>query len=164
MPNTENLSRMSNTAEILTKQFREAMRQSHMHDLEGADSGWQWKRFKEEALNFFVAEHHHHHSPENHHHHRDSTKSEADSASSYVSAGNHGGGVNELFPKYRMRLQNNFFVSLLILNILFNGIVIVVALLEKVSCKVVADSSHSLSTKKIAPVRRPTQSSKASSS
>lgn len=123
MPNSDNNSRMSNTAEILTKQFRDAMRQSNLHDLEGIDRGWQWKRFKEEALNFFVSKSTQQNT------HRNSTKSEG--SSSNISASS-GGGVNELFPKYRMRLQNNFFVSLLILNILFNGIVIVVALLEKV--------------------------------
>jgi len=91
---------MSNTAEYLTKHFREVTGQTNLNDLEGNDI-WPWKRFKEELFNFFV------------------TRSSSDE-------------VSELFPKYRTRLQNNFFVSLLMLNILFNVIVIVVALLEKV--------------------------------
>ena len=105
------MSRMSNTAEILTKNFRENFRRNAT-DSEDGDTGWPWKRFKEEMLNFFVQKSSH----------------STDVASSSVSD-----EVNELFPKYRMRLQNNFFVSLLLLNILFNGIVIVVAFMEKVS-------------------------------
>lgn len=104
------MSRMSNTAEILTKQFRETMRRNNI-DMDEDDTGWPWKRFKKEMLNFFVQKSSSNHST-------DSSGTEE---------------INELFPKYRMRLQNNFFVSLLLLNILFNSIVIVVALLEKVS-------------------------------
>lgn len=121
MPHPEhhgNMSRMSNTAEILTKQFREAVQKRNLSHMEGANTGWQWKRFKDEMLNFFVQQ----------------------SESIDLSASEE---VNELFPKYRMRLQNNFFVSLLMLNILFNGIVIIVALVEKVclgqsECRMIA--------------------------
>ncbi|KAI2809548.1 adenylyl cyclase class-4 guanylyl cyclase [Blomia tropicalis] len=101
----DNMARASNTAEILTKQFRDTMRRNNIDSIDCNDP-WSWKRFKQELINFFV--------------HDESTDDE----------------VNELFPKYRTRLQNNFFVSLLMLNIIFNLIVMVVAFLTK--------SSHTL--------------------
>ena len=70
------MTRMSNTAEILIKQF--TMHRNNISDLEGSDT-WPWKRLKDEFVNFFVP------------------KSSHDE-------------VSELFPKYRTRLQNNFFV------------------------------------------------------
>ncbi|KAJ6224664.1 hypothetical protein RDWZM_003209 [Blomia tropicalis] len=96
----DNMARASNTAEILTKQFRDTMRRNNIDSIDCNDP-WSWKRFKQELINFFV--------------HDESTDDE----------------VNELFPKYRTRLQNNFFVSLLMLNIIFNLIVMVVAFLTK---------------------------------
>lgn len=98
----DNMARASNTAEILTKQFRDTMRRNNIDSIDCNDP-WSWKRFKQELINFFV--------------HDESTDDE----------------VNELFPKYRTRLQNNFFVSLLMLNIIFNLIVMVVAFLTKVN-------------------------------
>lgn len=106
-----NMPRMSNTAEILTKQFRGATirRDSsfEQHAAGGGGGSWSAKKILNELSNFFSA--------------NDNT----DTAESEE--------INELFPKYLTRLQHNFFVSLLILNILFGVVVIVVSLAYKVS-------------------------------
>ena len=106
------MPRMSNTAEILTKQFRENIRRASIPSVtdEPGDQRWSWQRFKQEFLNL--------------------TPSSEDQSGGSL---HHQQQVNELFPKYLTRLQHNFFVSLLLLNIFFNSVVIVVALVRQVS-------------------------------
>lgn len=107
--NALNMPRMSNTAEILTKQFRGAtLRRDSSLSLDHSPNGTSWsaKKILNELSNFFSG------------HDKDTAENEE---------------INELFPKYLTRLQHNFFVSLLILNILFSIVVISVSLVYKVS-------------------------------
>ncbi|XP_046910110.2 adenylate cyclase type 2-like [Dermatophagoides farinae] len=107
------MSRMSNTAEILTKQFRQQhiRKQSddniiHTTNNDDDDDGdddvqWSWKRFIQE---FFCL-------------------------NQQMSSKDSDDEMNELFwKKYLKKLQINFFVWLLLLNTFFNIITIIVAL------------------------------------
>lgn len=107
------MSRMSNTAEILTKQFRQQHIRKQSDDNiihttnndDDDDVQWSWKRFIQE---FFCL-------------------------NQQMSSKDSDDEMNELFwKKYLKKLQINFFVWLLLLNTFFNIITIIVALYHQV--------------------------------